>query len=201
MRAGTPKQLLQNYYMSYCEQAFAYFCDRYWPCRFVKRGSRCANPYSGHAKGHQDASGKMLADGAYDPLFSYGDDLCTWNLRLEHEIKNIQVSENNAKPSLKVKKSLATMHLENIKKFYGKMGPASNFQSHRTCFCCLREIPVHPLACGHILCSPCVRIYGVSKDRVSMEMLSCPICQAQDYGCLIKFMPPFAGVRILCLDG
>lgn len=193
--------MLDDYYMSYCEQAFAYFCDRHWPCNFMKRGLRCANPYSGHAKGHQNANGKMLAKGAYDPSFSYGNDLWTWTLRLEREINNIQVSKDNAESSLKVKKSLTTLHLENIKTFYGKIGSANNFQSHCTCFCCLREIPIHPLACGHILCSSCVRSYGVPKGRILMEVLSCPICKAQNYGRLIKFMPPLAGVRILCLDG
>lgn len=55
----------------------------------MKRGSRCANPSSGHAKGHQNAKGKVLAKGAYDPSFSYGDDLWTWNLKLERAINSI----------------------------------------------------------------------------------------------------------------
>lgn len=184
--------------MNYCEQAFDYFCDHHWPCNFTKSGSRCANPYSGHAKGHQDSKGKVLAKGNYVPPLSYGDDFWRWTLAVESEIKNIQVSKDDA---LKVKKPLTTLHLENIKTFYGKIGSASNFRSHCTCFCCLREIPVHPLACGHIICSPCVRSYGRPKGRVFMEMLICPICQAPGYGRLIKFMPPLAGVRILCLDG
>lgn len=175
-RVGTPKQLLENYYMIYYEQAFAYFCNRHWPCKFMKRGSRCANPSSGQAKGHQNTKGRILAKGAYDPSFSYGDDLWTWNLRLECAINSIQMSGDDAEPSLKVKKSLATLHLQNIKTFYEKIGSATNFQSHCTCFCCLREVPVHPLACGHILCSPCACSYGVPKGREFMEMLSCPIC-------------------------
>lgn len=198
---GTPKQLLEVYYMNYCEQAFAYFCHRHWPCNFTKRNSRCANPYSGHAKGHQNAKGRMLGKGAYDPSFSYGNDLWTWTLRLEQEIHNIQVSKDNAESGLRAKNSVATLHLKNMKTFYRKIGSASNFQSNCTCFCCLREIPLHPLACGHILCNPCVRSYGVPKERIFMEMLSCPICQAQNHGRLIKFMPSLAGVRILCLDG
>ena len=92
MRVGTPKQLLENYYMSYCEQAFASFCCRHWPCKFEKRGSRCANLYSGHAKGHQDAKGKLLAKGDYNPSFSYAYVLWTWTVRLEREISKIQVS-------------------------------------------------------------------------------------------------------------
>lgn len=201
MRVGTPKQLLENYYMNYCEQAFAYFCDRHWPCKFTKQGSRCANPCSGHVKGHQNAKGKYLGKGDYDPSFSYGDDLWNWNVTLERAINSIQASKDDAEPSSKVTKSLTTLHLQNIKTFYEKIGSASNFQSHCTCFCCLREIPEHPLACGHILCSPCVRSYGVPRGRESMEILSCPICQAKGFGRLIKFMSPHAGVRILCLDG
>jgi hypothetical protein len=44
----------------------------------------------------------------------------------------------------------------------------------------------------------------VLRDNVSVEMLRCPICLAQDLwmpSCLIRFMPQLAGVRILCLDG
>lgn len=187
--------------MAYCEQAFDYFCNHHWPCKFMKRDSRCANTHSGHAKGHQNAAGKPLGKGSYDPSFSYIDDLSTWNMRLERAIKSIQASKDEVEPSLKVTKSLTTLHLHNIKIFYEKIGSASNFQSHCTCFCCLREIPIQSLACGHILCSPCVRSYGVPRGKELVEMLNCPICQAKGSGRLIKFMSPHAGVRILCLDG
>lgn len=200
-RAGTPNQLLEEYYMDYCEQAFADFCDFHWPCNFQKRNLRCASVYSGHAKGHQTAAGKILADGAYVPSFHYKSDLFTWMLRVEQEINDIQVSKDVARPSLTVDESPSTLHLGNMKTFYRTIGSASDFRSHYTCYCCLREIPIHPLACGHVLCSPCVRSYGVNKGRVFIEMLRCPICLAQDHGSLIKFMPPLAGVRILCLDG
>ncbi len=200
-RAGTPNQLLENYYMHYCEQAFADFCDFHWPCDFQKKNIRCANVNSGHSKGHQNAVGKLLANGPYLPSFHYRDDLCKWMLRLDQEITNIQVSKDESGPSLKVEDSPSTLHLENIQKFYRTIGSARDFRSHYTCYCCLREIPIHPLTCGHVLCSPCVRSYGEHKGRIHMEILRCPICQAQDYGCLIKFMPPLAGARILCLDG
>ncbi len=200
-RAGTPKQLFEDYYMSYCEQAFAYFCDCHWPCEFEKCGTCCANFFSSHGKGHQDAKGKILAKGAYKSSFSYGEEFWRWTLWLEYDIKRLQGSKYNAKPSLKGKETPATLHLENIKKFYNGMGSANNFQSHYTCFCCLREISLHPLSCGHTLCSPCVRSYGVPNGKMSMVMLSCPICQAQNHDSLIKFMPPLAGQRILCLDG
>lgn len=186
--------------MEYCEQAFAYFCDRHWPCDFRKKNHRCANPYSGHAKGHQNAMGKALGKGAYISSFDYKNDLWRWMLRLEHELDSIQASKD-ARPSLKIDESPSTLHLENINKFYQGIGSASNFRSHYTCYCCLSEIPVHLLACGHVLCSPCVRSYGIPKGRVFMNVSSCPICKAREHDCLIKFMPPLAGVRVLCLDG
>ena len=204
MRAGTPNQLLEDYYMNYCEQAFADFCDWHWPCNYQKKNARCVNVYFGHAKGHQNAAGKVLANGDYVPSFHYSNDLARWLFRLDQEINNIQVSKDDARPSRNVEEVLPALHVENMKTFYREIGSASNFRSHITCFCCLREIPVHPLTCGHVLCSPSERSYGVSKGRVLMEMLQCPICLAQDLwmsSCLIRFMPPLAGVRVLCLDG
>ena len=193
--------MLEDYYMDYCEQAFADFCDFYWPCNFQKRNHRCANVYSGHAKGHQNALGKLIANGAYVPSFNYKNDLCKWMLRLDHEINNIQISKDDTRPSLKIEESPSNLHLDNVKTFYRTIGSPSDFKSHYTCYCCLREIPIHPLACGHVLCSPCVRSYGKHKGKIFMELSKCPICQVQNHGSLIKFMPPLAGARVLCLDG
>ena len=187
--------------MDYCEQAFALFCDFHWPCDFQKKNLSCANVSSGHARGHQNALGKLLAYGVYVPSFHYKNDLDRWMVRLDQEINNIQASKWDGRPSLKVEESPSTRHLENLETFYRTIGSASNFRSHYTCYCCLREIPIHPLACGHVLCSPCVRSYGKHNGKVFMEMSSCPICHVQDSGTLIKFMPPLAGVRVLCLDG
>lgn len=203
MRAGTPKQLVEDYYMDYCEKAFSDFCDWHWPCNFQKKNFRCANVRSGHAKGHQNTAGKVMAPGLYSPSFRYYNDLGRWLRRLDQEINNIQNSKGDARSSLNVE-AVPTLHVANMKNFYRKKGSPRKFRSHYTCFCCLREVPVHLLTCGHVLCSPCVRSYGVPKGRVFMEMLKCPICLVDDIrmpSCLIRFMPPLAGVRILCLDG
>ena len=56
---GTPTQLLEDYYMTFYEQAFSDFCDRHWPCSFRKKKERCANVNFGHAsKGHQNQRGE-----------------------------------------------------------------------------------------------------------------------------------------------
>lgn len=174
MRIGTLNQLLENYYMDYCEQAFADFCDFHWQCSFQKKNHRCANVFSGHAKGHQIAMGKVLAYGDYIPSYHYKIDLCIWLRKLEKEISKIE-GFKDARPNSKVKKSPSDLHLENMKTFYRSIGSASNFRSHYTCYCCLREIPIHPLACGHVLCSPyswrCWNIRYV-KHKISVPLLN-----------------------------
>lgn len=200
-RAGTPNELLENHYMDYCEQAFADFCDFHWPCDYQKKNVRCVHVYSSHTKGHQNAAGKLIETGNYRPSFHYRNDRHKWMQRLVQELNKIQVSKDNSEQSPKVEDFHSTRHLENIQNFYRTIGSARNFRSHYTCYCCLREIPIHPLKCGHVLCNRCLHSYGEHKGKISIKILRCPICQAEDYGRLIKFMPPLAGTRILCLDG
>ena len=194
--------------MAYCEQAFSDFCDRHWLCTFHKKKQRCVNVNFGHAsKGHQNKEGKVLASGDFVPSFHYNSDLGNWIRRLEREIMQIQETRDKALlawPDLNAEEITSKLHLENINRFYTQIGSASNFMSHSTCFCCLREIPVHPLSCGHVLCTPCVRSYGKSDGRGSIEILECPIGRVEERWlepCLVQFKPPLAGVRVLCLDG
>ena len=194
--------------MAYCEQALNDFCDRHWPCNFSKKKERCANVYFGHAsKGHQNKDGKLLESGGFRSSFHYNNELGNWIQGLEHEIMQMQEKKDRALldgPDLNSEEITSKLHLENIRYFYTQIGSAINFTSHSTCFCCLREIPVHPLSCGHVLCTPCVRSYGMSKERGSIEMIECPIDSAEERwleSCLVQFKPPLAGVRILCLDG
>ena len=204
LRVGTPNQLLEDHYMDYCEHAFTEFCELHWPCNFQKKEVRCVNVFSGHAKGHQNAAGKILAAGNYVPSFHYNNDLCRWIQRIEKDLISIQTSKDDASPGFNVEEIMSALHVENMKTFYKEMGFIHRFSSHYTCFCCLRELPIHPLGCGHVLCSACVRSYGEAKGTGLVEMHRCPICQAQDLPltpCLVKFMPPLAGVRVLCLDG
>ena len=190
--------------MDYCEQAFTDFCEWHWPCNYQKKGVRCVNLYSGHAKGHQNARGKVLAAGSYIPSFHYNNDLCRWIQRIDKDLNSIQMSKEDANPGFNVEEVMLALHIVNMKTFYKGIGFVHSLSSHYTCFCCLREIPVHSLACGHVLCTACVRSYGVPKGTALVEMEKCPICQAQDLrlsSCLVTFMPPLAGVRILSLDG
>lgn len=98
------------------------------------------------------------------------------------------------------------LHQANVNNFYHHVGGAQNFVSHSTCFCCLRELAEHPLPCGHVLCTPCIKGYGKPHSELlgSFVMACCPL---HDYDtvfpapCEIYFKPALAGVRVLSLDG
>ena len=205
MRAGTPSHLLDAYYMVYCEQAFNDFCDRHWPCDFRTPKTQCDNVYLGHnTKGHQNAMGKVIAAGDYVPSFHYSSDLSKWIQSLEREIDRIEKAKISSRPGLNVDDITPTIHARNVQAFYHNIGLDSNFISHYTCFCCLREIPLHPLTCGHVICSACVLSYGVPKGSGLIEILECPIClprEPRPQPTVIQFKPALAGVRVLSLDG
>ena len=193
--------------MIYCEQAFNDFCDRHWPCSFQNnRKIRCTNVYLGHTsdKGHQNAMGKVIGDGDYVPSFNYNNDLSRWIQSLEREMDRIEQAKVSSRPGLKADDIILTLHAQNVQTFYHNIGLANNFISHYTCFCCLREIPLHPLTCGHVLCSPCVFSYGMPRGSGLIEILECPICMPRErwpQPTIIQFKHALAGVRVLSLDG
>ena len=205
---GTPEQLLEDHYLHYCEQAFNDFCDRHWPCSFQKKESHCVKVCIGHStKGHQNAAGKILGSGDYVPSFNYYDDLAVWIKSLEQGLNHIQECKDKASLSNFGSSSddlIPQLHSQTTQVFYSKIGSSHRFISHSTCFCCLREIPVHPLPCGHVICTRCVQSYGVPQGRGFFEMSRCPLDQATNswpQSCHINIKPPLAGVRILSLDG
>ena len=191
--------------MTYCEHAFNDFCNRYWPCSFQIRKNRCTNVYLGHdTKGHQNRAGKVIAIGDYVPSFHYNNDLSRWIQSLEREIDRIEQAKVSSRPGIKADDITPIIHARNVRTFYHKIGLASNFISHYTCFCCLREIPLHPLTCGHVLCDPCVLSYSTPRGPGLMEILECPICLPREpysQPMMVQFKPALAGVRVLCLDG
>ena len=192
--------------MSYCERVFTDFCDMHWPCTFRKGKLQCVKVEVGHnTKGHQTAQGKVIEAGDYFPSFQYNRNLRQWIQCLERELAKIEFATDSSRPMLNAECTIPTLHVENARSFYSSIGSASDFRSHCTCFCCLREVPVHPLTCGHVLCSPCVYSYGTLKDTELIEVSQCPICLPEGTrpypATTVQFKPKLAGVRVLCLDG
>jgi hypothetical protein len=161
----------------------------------------------GHTKGHQNKRGKIIGTGPYSASFtwdSFGDEwlqLLKEHVQRIHEAISTKMLQNNRSNE---KKEASLLHKETMRDFYHRLGGAVRFTSHSACFCCLREMPEHPLPCGHVLCTPCVRAYGWVKRGSVVQVDSCPMHYDQTpfpTPWILKFKPDFAGVRILSLDG
>jgi len=81
----------------------------------------------------------------------------------------------------------------------------TNFVSHRICLCCLYQVPVHPLLCGHVICDLCLRASGKEARENVVRLRECPICgtiwsQGRANVEIVQ-KPDSCGIRVLTLDG
>jgi hypothetical protein len=197
-------------YLDHCDSALDDFCAIFWPCSFISRkGERCVNVKERHAKGHQNQRGNVIGSGPYEASFTFDIFCDDWFLHLKHYLTKFQGElESQMTLSRTADEVVVTtkLHHANVTSFFYHMGGARKFVSHATCFCCLRELAEHPLPCGHVLCTACVKGYGKPHEELSgsFTIATCPL---HDYEAVfsspmeVYFKPPLAGLRILSLDG
>ncbi|KAI2469690.1 hypothetical protein F4781DRAFT_431214 [Annulohypoxylon bovei var. microspora] len=206
---GTTIQLLNDAYVEFCQLALEEFVDLYAPCSFRSRKyGQCRNVRAGHnPKGHQNQHGKIIGPGGYQSNFDHHEYAPKWIDQISDKLTELQCKFSDRSYRLQdhsESQVAAEIHKETINQFYRSLGDAAKFKSHTACFSCLRELPEHALPCGHVLCLPCVKAYGVNVSKTTIELHNCPL-HARDtlweppWTILVK--PAFAGVRILCLDG
>lgn len=211
---GTPITLFENYYRGPCIDALVGFSKEYWPCTFENKNGRCSLVKAGHStKGHQRADGKILAPGDYSSEFDLDKTLRGWNDNLTRNISEMQrqLESRRIQQSNELsyddddEQALASeLHSRQTRDFFDKIGNVSHFVSHLACFSCLRELPEHPLPCGHVLCTPCVEAYGRRSGKSTILIASCPLHSSATRWVTpweINIKPQYAGVRILSLDG
>ena len=181
-----------------------------------RKGKACVNVKSSHnVKGHQTAGGKIISSGPYESEFSCFNFSDQWQIFLKKRLQEIearfQERRNASMPRIDSPltgndRMLAyDLHKECMGRFFRSYNGynASRFIILTTCYCCLMEVPEHPLQCGHVLCTGCIKAYGYQYDSHSMLMNSCPLHSNPrfDKPWIIHFKPDYAGVRILTLDG
>ncbi|KAF8848057.1 hypothetical protein BDZ45DRAFT_733176 [Acephala macrosclerotiorum] len=177
---GTPARLLKHYEENY-NRALVEFC-------------------------HQNAKGKILMDGVYRSAFDFTEETYreVWQATLDGNLQHIrkQMDKKTTGEFAMGEEKVATdLHRKLMTEFYSNMGDLEAYTNHSACFCCLRELPEHPLPCGHVLCTPCIKSFAAKKDNVSYTMDHCPLHPTQTRECQIPIKPSLAGVRILTLDG
>lgn len=201
-------------YTIHCDNALEDFCDRYWPCEFVrrtrtKRGKhlkeRCVNVRTGHSKGHQLESGKVFAVGSYVSKLSMDSFQETFRNYvfsfLKDKLETLRDNVSNSQPEDQV---AAQIHkIEVLRPFYDCVSQSQTrpLVSHSACFSCLVGFPEHSLPCGHVLCTPCLQAYGQTVEENIIEITSCPLHSGKDFRWKIHVKPRAAGVRVLTLDG
>jgi hypothetical protein len=209
--AGPTEQILEKAYIDFCDTALDDFCAIFWPCTFSNKRGRCVNVKDRHKKGHQNEKGQIIGTGDYVSDFTWETFADEWlrllQMHLSEYQRNVQYGQTAFGPGVDSELNATTVHHHtNVNHFYQRLGGAQKFVSHSACFCCLREMAEHPLPCGHVLCTPCIKGYGTAQDGASglYTVSSCPLHESDtifETPWEIYFKPPLAGVRILSMDG
>ncbi|KAI0490453.1 hypothetical protein F4859DRAFT_500816 [Xylaria cf. heliscus] len=210
---GTVSRLLDDRYAASCVGAMQTFADLYWPCSFQNQAhgelGQCCNVKLGHnPKGHQNKQGKIIGHGEYQSSFNAAIFQPVWEHLIRASLVQVQSASFRLSQEFPDRSELdiaALLHQERLNELYSNnLGSPSNFISYSSCLCCLRELPECALPCGHVLCLPCVEIYGYRTSKTTIEIQRCPI-HVRDViaspAWVITTKPRYAGVRTLCLDG
>ena len=169
---------------------------------------------SSHAtKGHQVVTGKVYSGNYISPFssFKFAD---IWKGHIKSHLQQIEYEFKDMRNSILPNRDGLTnqdislaykSHLKRMERFYKSFEgyTAGGYVSLTTCFSCLMEVPEHPLQCGHVFCTGCIKAYGRPYDRTSVLMDFCPLEPSRRWAksSTIRFKPDYAGVRILTLDG
>ncbi|KAF8847153.1 hypothetical protein BDZ45DRAFT_811773 [Acephala macrosclerotiorum] len=207
-RKGLPYDHIGDY-AKFFEYAFEQYRNIYSRCTFENDRGRCVNTRAAHeSKGHQNSKGRIIAAGLYESNFTFHGSYNKWADSLDREIRRCQKRLENVRDqadrNVQDEVHALRLHKSVIGNFYRIIGTAKGFRSHTVCFSCLMEIPLHPLPCGHILCTPCVKGLGKAINSSDFSLDHCPLDLSGDcwnYSHIIRFKPKLAGVRVLSLDG
>lgn len=200
---GSYSSLLKTTYHEPLRAAFMEFCNRWLRCSFEKDGYQCCNVRNSHEKGHQAPTGKIMARGEYRAAFFADGFFHRWVDEIDKRIKY----QDNILQQLVDRdvNTLSNQHGQVMADyFYRTTGTAKKVKSNLTCLCCVRKIPENVLPCEHILCKSCVQAAGRSVGQGVFELYFCPLHPAETRWptpARIRFKPPEAGVRVMCLDG
>lgn len=209
---GRPEEIFSSRYLEHIDNALENFCNLHWPCEYRdERRGRCVNVRSGHAtKGHQLKDGRMLsADGHYESDFEFESYRDTFQKHVYSKLIALEkmVQERTKELGIEEKFAAAEVHRDRVLPTFIERASHNNpkaFISHTVCFVCLFEPPEHALPCGHIICTPCLKMYGDPVPNRYVAIARCPMEKPDLHfrdAWRIRLKPAGCGVRVLSLDG
>jgi hypothetical protein len=217
-RIATAAVEMVSKYERFCYAAQEEFYQHHWPCNYRDRkGRRCVNVATKHQKGHQIATGKVVAAGSYIPeregLEADGFHFIELVTKTYKElIERLDRKPKARQAAMQIQRD--TLEKDPYLKMWNNLNAANNpstaaskaYASHSTCFSCLFSTPNHALSCGHVICDMCVEDFSEVPhiDHVR-TVTDCPLCGSGDPPwkklLIIKKNPRQTGPRILSLDG
>ncbi|KAF4554319.1 Hypothetical protein D9617_4g000720 [Elsinoe fawcettii] len=210
-RKGRMPDLFRNYQQS-IDWALAEFFEMHWPCAFTLGSRRCSVVKARHIKGHQDTSG-VIASGDYQANISYEKAAPVFNEQLQNAMSTIQrdfdyeTDQQTSNDDDVLDQQVAlSLHKDYQRQFFTSVGVAAKLFSHSSCFVCLMHVPSHPLPCGHVLCSACVKAFGKAHGRSTFVISHCPLHDESPPwkrwpgSVHVYFKPKGVGTRVLTLD-
>ncbi|KAL9049151.1 MAG: hypothetical protein Q9162_007370 [Coniocarpon cinnabarinum] len=158
-------------------------------------------------RGHQNDKGRIIGNGPFESTFTYEGFINEWLQIIKTDVMEVQHSIDDkfaADEGMSEERIVTNDHLTRVTRFYRTCGGASRYLSNTICLCCFREVPKHPLQCGHVLCESCINAYAVEQRPTFVKIENCPLHPPEtrwQAPWIIARKPPLAGVRVLCLDG
>jgi hypothetical protein len=195
--------LLRNTYYEPLQFVFQNFCNTWLRCSYSVNDYKCCNVKSSHTKGHQGSNGRIFARGAFQSDINVDDFFPEWIDDIDNRITELNEHVQKLAVDRDEKSSVSTTHKDVMALCYKMTGSVMRLTSHLTCFSCVCNTPENELPCGHTLCKACVQSYGKNTGQGLFELNSCPLHPETRFSkpAQIRFKPPEAGVRVLCLDG
>jgi hypothetical protein len=213
-------------YLEHIDAALENFLAQHWPCEFVLDGvpPQCVNVRNGHSsKGHQLKNGTVFATGGYICELTFASYAPEFRIHVYTSLEGLldklrkRLEANKSQDSVEwlaggpvttADAAATEIHRDSLRRFYRDIADGGSiserFSSHTACYSCLLEPPEHTLPCGHVLCTPCVRLFGRSQDPTVIEIRECPLegkTRHDHWPWKLHTKPKSAGVRILVLDG
>ncbi|OAP65340.1 hypothetical protein AYL99_01312 [Fonsecaea erecta] len=204
-RLGKCETILPQY-KSRFTQGLKKFLDQHWLCEF---GDCQINKVSHHS-GHKDASNKQIGAEKgvrqeYHCEKTEAQCLRDFESEVQRHLEQLLDWSSSSLSDRFSRARAVVVHKEKLRQFYKRY--ESNFGTvfcdNIGCLCCLMSSASHCLECKHVVCTDCVKDFGVAINATTVEMSDCPMHETQPWihKPLIRFKPPAAGLRLLSLDG